>query len=161
MFRWLLWAFAAATRPKVLLVADNLCLRQHWRSCSAARHGRASRMRTGVSGFWRVGGSAASEALIKPETVLWWHRSWRTYWRWRSRRTGRPGRRAIKHEKPNWGARKIRELLIRRLPGDIRVPAKSTIHAVLHRHGLVAPLARPRRRATGTPLSRGLAPNEL
>jgi transposase InsO family protein len=68
---------------------------------------------------------------------------------------------AIKHEKPNWGARKIRELLIRRLPGDIRVPAKSTIHAVLHRHGLVAPPARPRRRATGTPLSRGLAPNEL
>jgi transposase InsO family protein len=68
---------------------------------------------------------------------------------------------AIKHEKPNWGARKIRELLIRRLPGDIRMPAKSTIHAVLHRHGLVAPPARPRRRATGTPLSRGLAPNEL
>src|SRR5262249_10357086 len=47
---------------------------------------------------------------------------------------------AIKHEKPNW--RKIRELLMRRLPGDIRVPAKSTIHAVLHRHGLVAPPAR-------------------
>ena len=28
MFRWLLWAFAAAMRPRVLLVADNLCLRQ-------------------------------------------------------------------------------------------------------------------------------------
>jgi len=68
---------------------------------------------------------------------------------------------AIKHEKPNWGARKIRELLIRRLPGDIRVPAKSTIHAVLHRHGLVAPPGRPRRRATGTPLSNGSVPNEL
>jgi len=50
---------------------------------------------------------------------------------------------------------------MRRLPGDIRVPAKSTIHAVLHRHGLVAPPARPRRRATGTPLSCGSAPNEL
>ena len=45
---------------------------------------------------------------------------------------------AIKREKPHWGARKIRELLIRRLPGDARVPAKSTIHAVLHRHGLAA-----------------------
>src|SRR5262245_41844975 len=28
MFRWLLWAIAAAIRPKMLLIADNLCLRQ-------------------------------------------------------------------------------------------------------------------------------------
>jgi hypothetical protein len=33
----------------------------------------------------------------------------------------------LKAEKPHWGARKIRELLVRRLDGDIRVPAKSTI----------------------------------
>jgi transposase len=31
----------------------------------------------------------------------------------------------LKAEKPYWGARKIRELLVRRLDGDIRVPAKS------------------------------------
>jgi hypothetical protein len=43
----------------------------------------------------------------------------------------------LKAEKPHWGARKIRELLVRRLDGDIRVPAKSTIHAVLDRHGLI------------------------
>jgi transposase len=43
----------------------------------------------------------------------------------------------LKAEKPHWGARKIRELLVRRLDGDIRVPAKSTVHAVLDRHGLV------------------------
>ena len=67
----------------------------------------------------------------------------------------------LKQEKPHWGARKIRELLLRRLAGDIRVPAKSTIHAVLHRHGLVKGLRRPRHRATGTPLSPGLAPNDL
>jgi len=67
----------------------------------------------------------------------------------------------FKREKPHWGARKIRELLLRRLPGDIRLPAKSTIHAVLHRHGLVKGLRRPRSRATGTPLSPGLAPNDL
>ena len=42
-----------------------------------------------------------------------------------------------KREKPHWGARKIRELLVRRLDQDLRIPAKSTIHAVLHRHGLV------------------------
>lgn len=38
-----------------------------------------------------------------------------------------------KHEKPHWGARKIRELLLRKLDGDFRVPANSTIHAVLCR----------------------------
>jgi transposase InsO family protein len=67
----------------------------------------------------------------------------------------------FKREKPHWGARKIRELLVRRLDGDIRVPAQSTVHAVLHRHGLVKIAGRPRQRAQGTPLSRGLAPNDL
>jgi hypothetical protein len=28
MLRCLLWAIAAAVRPKILLIADNLCLRQ-------------------------------------------------------------------------------------------------------------------------------------
>lgn len=68
---------------------------------------------------------------------------------------------SLKRDKPHWGARKIRELLVRRLPGDVRVPAKSTIHAVLHRHGLVKSLRRPRSRASGTPLSEGAAPNAL
>lgn len=67
----------------------------------------------------------------------------------------------LKHGKPHWGARKIRELLVRRLDGDVRVPAKSTIHAVLHRHGLVRALGRPRRHASGTPLSEGAVPNAL
>ena len=66
-----------------------------------------------------------------------------------------------KREKPHWGARKIRELLVRRLDQDVRVPAKSTIHAVLHRHGLVKLAGRPRSRATGTPLSDGSSPNAL
>ncbi len=39
----------------------------------------------------------------------------------------------LKKEKPHWGARKIRELLVRRLAGDVRIPAKSTVHAVLDR----------------------------
>lgn len=66
-----------------------------------------------------------------------------------------------KREKPHWGARKIRELLVRRLDQDFRVPAKSTIHAVLHRQGLVKALGRPRHRAQGTELSTGAAPNDL
>jgi len=67
----------------------------------------------------------------------------------------------LKQEKPHWGARKIRELLVRRLSGDVRVPAKSTIHAVLDRHGLVKRAGPKRRRASGTPLSLGQAPNDL
>jgi transposase InsO family protein len=67
----------------------------------------------------------------------------------------------LKRDKPHWGARKIRELLVRRLSGDVRIPARSTIHAVLHRHGLVKPIGRPRNRATGTPLSDGATPNDL
>jgi transposase InsO family protein len=67
----------------------------------------------------------------------------------------------LKRDKPHWGARKIRELLVRRLAGDVRVPAKSTIHAVLDRHGLVKRAGPRRRHATGTPLSLGQAPNDL
>jgi transposase InsO family protein len=67
----------------------------------------------------------------------------------------------FKRNKPHWGARKIRELLIRRLPGDYRIPAKSTVHAVLDRHGLVKRMGRKRNRASGTPLSDGALPNEL
>jgi transposase len=48
-----------------------------------------------------------------------------------------------KRSKPHWGARKIREILVRRLAGDVRVPAKSTIHAVLDRHGCKSEMRRP------------------
>ena len=68
---------------------------------------------------------------------------------------------ALKRDKPHWGARKLRELLVRRLPGDLRVPARSTIHAVLDRHRLVSRLGRRRNRAQGTPLSAGAQPNDL
>ncbi|MFO5197537.1 IS481 family transposase, partial [Salmonella enterica subsp. enterica serovar Typhimurium] len=68
-----------------------------------------------------------------------------------------------KRDKPHWGARKIREQLVRKLAGDVRMPAKSTVHAVLDRHGLVS---RARRRKTankamGTALSEASLPNDL
>lgn len=67
----------------------------------------------------------------------------------------------LKKEKPHWGARKIRELLGRRFPGQIRIPAVSTIHAVLDRHGLVDPMKGRRPRSKGTVLSSGQHPNDL
>jgi transposase InsO family protein len=68
----------------------------------------------------------------------------------------------LKKEKPHWGARKIRELLVQRLDSDVRIPATSTVHAVLDRHGLVK-RGRQRRRhkAQGTSLSSGNNPNDL
>ena len=69
----------------------------------------------------------------------------------------------LKKDKPHWGARKIRELLVRRLAGDVRIPARSTVHAVLDRHGLVSQAKKRNRanKAVGTALSQAAAPNDL
>lgn len=67
----------------------------------------------------------------------------------------------FKRNKPHWGARKIRELLVRRLNGDVRLPAKSTVHAILDRHGLVTRARKRHFHAQGTPLSAGADANDL
>lgn len=67
----------------------------------------------------------------------------------------------LKREYPNWGAPKIREKIIKKFP-DVKTPAKSTVHAVLDRHGLVKHrLGRRRFKATGTPLEHVKEPNQL
>jgi putative transposase len=66
----------------------------------------------------------------------------------------------LKREYPGWGAPKIREKL-RRQSTAPHLPAISTVHAVLDRHGLVHRRRRRRGRATGTELSRPTAPNAL
>lgn len=67
-----------------------------------------------------------------------------------------------KKSKPHWGARKIRELLVRKLAGDMRIPSTSTVHAILDRHGLVTHARhRHHNKAEGTALSYPLAPNDL
>ena len=69
----------------------------------------------------------------------------------------------LKKEKPHWGARKIRELLVRKLAGDVRIPAKSTVHAVLDRHGLVNQARKKNRanRAVGTARSDASGASDL
>src|SRR5213079_719019 len=56
----------------------------------------------------------------------------------------------LKREYPGWGAPKIREKLRQQFVTP-HLPAISTVHAVLDRHGLVHRRRRRRRRATGTP----------
>ena len=102
MLRCLLWVIAAAIRPKALLVADNLCLRQQL--VVLQRRKPRPRLEEADRRFWILAcrwfsGWRTSLLIVKPETVLRWHRQgWRTYWRRRSRRTGRPGRRPIAPE---------------------------------------------------------------
>ena len=67
---------------------------------------------------------------------------------------------ALRQEHPTWGAVKIREKILRDFP-IVPAPAKSTVHAVLDRHGLITRRKRRRYRAEGTPLSSTSSPNGL
>jgi putative transposase len=128
MFRCLLWAIAAAVRPKALLIADNLCLRQQL--LVLKRRKPRPRLKDGDRCFWVLAcrwfvGWQTSLLIVKPETVLRWHRrGWRTYWRRRSSHKGKPGRRPIAPElralirrmsieNPLWGQRRIQAELAR------------------------------------------------
>ncbi len=66
----------------------------------------------------------------------------------------------IKQDKPTWGAPKIREVLLRKYP-EIAPPAKSTVHAVLARHGLVVSPKKRSYKAQGTGLAEAYQPNDL
>jgi putative transposase len=67
----------------------------------------------------------------------------------------------LKKEFPTWGAPKLRDRLHTHYP-ELALPAKSTVHAVLDRHGLVKK-KRVRRhpKLTGTNLSDLKEPNAL
>jgi len=66
----------------------------------------------------------------------------------------------IKQDKPSWGAPKIREIIRRKYP-EVKTPAKSTIHCILDRHGLVKRRKRRRFKPQGTPLLKHPNPNDL
>ena len=66
----------------------------------------------------------------------------------------------LRREHPSWGAPKIREK-VKRLRLGIALPAISTVHAVLDRHGLVTRRKKRRFKAQGTPLITTQTPNDL
>lgn len=66
----------------------------------------------------------------------------------------------LKREYPSWGAPKIREKLRQQFSGP-HLPAVSTVHAVLDRHGLVTRRRRRRHVPTGTDRSSPTEPNAL
>ena len=66
----------------------------------------------------------------------------------------------LKEKHASWGAHKIRDK-IKGLHSTIPLPAISTVHAVLYRHGLVSNPGRKRYRAEGTQLSTATRANDL
>jgi hypothetical protein len=131
MLRCLLCVLAAAVQPKALLIADNLCLRQQL--VVLQRRKPRPRLEDVDRRFWILAcrwfsGWQTSLLVVRPETVLRWHRQgWRTYWRRRSRRTtGRPGRRPIAVEL---------RTLIRRMTTENRLWGQRRIQAELARLG--------------------------
>ena len=77
MFRFLVLAFAAIFRPRALLIAENLCLRQQLLVLQR-RHPRP-RLSNADRRFWILAsrwfdGWHDLLLIAKPETVLGWHR---------------------------------------------------------------------------------------
>ena len=109
------------------LVAENLALRQQ--VAAYQQQVKRARLRTSDRIFWvwlsRLWPDWRSAlAIVKPETVIRWHRlGFRLYWRWKSR-PRKPGRpkidpetriliRRMARENPKWGAPRIlSELLL-------------------------------------------------
>jgi hypothetical protein len=76
VFRFLVLAIAAIFRPRALLIAEKLGLRQKLLVLGRARHPRA-RLRSwiGASGFWQADGLAvgvASLLIVKPSDWAGW-----------------------------------------------------------------------------------------
>jgi len=87
-------SLVAALRPRASLVAENLALRQQL----AILHRATPRphLRPIDRAFWVVLSKVWSRwsgvlAIVKPATVIAWHRrAFARFWVWKSRRVGRP-----------------------------------------------------------------------
>ncbi len=128
MIRSLAYAFIAIFKSRARLVAENLCLRQQL--IVLKRRQVRPRLRNQDRRFWILvcqwySGWRRSLIVVRPDTVVGWHRKgWKAYWRWRSHRPTKTGRRKIKpelrelihrmaRENPLWGQRRIQAELVR------------------------------------------------
>jgi len=112
-------ALLAGLRPRASLVAENLALRQQL--AVLCRTVRRPRLRPVDRAFWVVLSRAWSRwadavAIVKPATVIAWHRrGFASFWANKSRRIGRPPleREVIEliermvRENPTWSRRRI------------------------------------------------------
>ena len=125
---WMTEVITACFKSKSQLMAENLCLRQQL--VVLKRRQPRPHLRDSDRRFWILvcrwlGKWRETLIIVQPETVLGWHhQGWKAYWRWRSRRGGRVGRRRIDSdlralirrmacENPLWGQRRIQAELAR------------------------------------------------
>ena len=97
---WLVgWAITSFFRSRSALIAENLCLR-HQLLVLQRRHPRP-KLRNADRRFWILACRWLTDwrrslVIVKPETVLGWHRKgWKAYWRWWTRGPVERGRRPI------------------------------------------------------------------
>ena len=128
MNKWLiivLKTLISSARERRNLALENLALRQQLATMKAKNTRptltRADRL------FWLYlskswAGWRDSLHIVQPATVIRWHRQgFRYYWRWKSRRCGRPGIegefrtliREMSRENPLWGAPRIHGELLK------------------------------------------------
>jgi putative transposase len=111
-------ALGSAFRSRASLVAENLALRQQ---LAVLKVGRRPRLRPIDRAFWVVLSRMWSRwidvlAIVKPATVIAWHRcGYARYWAYKSRRRGRPPVAPevielivrMARENPTWSRRRI------------------------------------------------------
>jgi putative transposase len=122
----LLLIVRALLASRVALATENLALRQQLAILHRAVPRPKLRWRDRLFWVWLSrlwAGWRAALVVVKPETVVRWHRQgFRYFWRWKSR--GQPGRPAVSREvrslirrmsreNPLWGAPRIRAELLR------------------------------------------------
>ena len=122
LFPFLLLLARSFFAPRLELMAEILALRQQLATLNRTAKRPSLRFQDrlfwiALSRFWRDWRSAL--LIVKPETVINWHRQgFRLYWRWKSK-AGRPGRpridaeireliRRISRENPLWGTPRIK-----------------------------------------------------
>ena len=117
------WFLRAVFTSRRSLALENLALRQQL--ATYARSQKRIRLKHEERAFWVALSRVWSEwrsplVLVKPATVIAWHRrGFQLYWRWRSRKPGRPRIpdehialiRRISADQPGWGEDRIAEEL--------------------------------------------------
>jgi putative transposase len=147
LFTAMVGALASSFRTRAGLVAENLALRQQ---LAVLRVGRRPRLRPVDRAFWVVVSRVWSRwvevlAIVKPATVVGWHRRGSArFWTAKSRRPGRPPLAPeiieliarMAHENPTWSRRRIAAELAK-LGHDV---SKDSVAKYMPR-----PVGRPRR----------------
>jgi hypothetical protein len=115
------WSLRAALGSRGSVALENLALRQQL--ATYARTQKRPQLKPAERSFWVAlsrlwGGWGSVLVVVKPATVISWHRqASHAYWRWRSRKPGRPRIpddhialiRQISAENPQWGEDRLAE----------------------------------------------------